>query len=495
MNRKPKILIVDDKVENLIALERVFSGYEATLVRALSGKEALEKTLEHDFALVLLDVQMPDMDGFETLRLMRHNKRTEHLPVILISAIYSDNYYLIKGIETGAVDFIIKPFEPSILRGKVSIHLEMYRQRMSLQESHDNLEQLVDERTKELEKKIRELDERREELRKGEQKYRRLVENLREEYYFYSHGTDGVFTYVSPSITDVLGYSQSEFFKHYTEFLTPNPINKKVEKHTELSMKGEVQPPYELEIYHKDGNIRLLEISEMPVFDDPGNVIAVEGIAHDITERKKGEDILRETLHEKELLLREVHHRVKNNLLTLYSIVELQQSELSGNEEINLALGVTKQRIRTMGKVHEMLYQTKSLSELDFSEYIESMVTEIQRLFKSAEKKIDVSLDLEPVTLTINEGIPCGLILNELLMNAYQHAFVNRKSGQIFISLKKKNDVHELLISDDGVGMLEERLSGESKTLGLQLVTLLTQQLKGNITYKRSNGSEFRIVF
>ena len=158
-------------------------------------------------------------------------------------------------------------------------------------------------------------------------------------------------------------------------------------------------------------------------------------------------------------------------------------------------LDVTKQRIHTMGKVHHMLYQSNSFWELDFSEYIRSTVSETGKIFKSAEKKINVSLSLEPVTLTIDEGIPCGLILNELLMNAYQHAFIDRESGHISICFSKKNDVHELQISDDGVGMPEELLSGEVKTLGLQLVTMLTEQLKGKVSYERKNGSVFKIIF
>lgn len=130
-------------------------------------------------------------------------------------------------------------------------------------------------------------------IHESEEKYRRLVENLRKEYFFYSHGTDGVFTYLSPSITNVLGYEHDEFLKHYTEYLTDNPINEEVVRYTELSFKGEQQPPYELEIYHKDRSVHVLEVAEIPVLDDEGKVIALEGLAHDITKRKEAEEELR----------------------------------------------------------------------------------------------------------------------------------------------------------------------------------------------------------
>ncbi len=123
-------------------------------------------------------------------------------------------------------------------------------------------------------------------LQASEEKYRRLVENLQDTYFFYSHDTDGIFKYISPSITNILGYSQEEFLAHYTEYLTDSPINEEVVKHTDQSIKGEQQPSYEVEIYHKDGSIKRLEVTEVPVVDAIGNVIAVEGIAQDITGRK-----------------------------------------------------------------------------------------------------------------------------------------------------------------------------------------------------------------
>jgi PAS domain S-box-containing protein len=124
-------------------------------------------------------------------------------------------------------------------------------------------------------------------LRASEEKYRRLVENLREEYFFYSHDTNGVFQYISPSITNILGYSQKEFLIHYTEYLTDDPINHEVIKHTDLSIMGINQPPYEVEIYHKDGSIKRMKVLEVPVLSPEGRVISIEGIAHDITENRE----------------------------------------------------------------------------------------------------------------------------------------------------------------------------------------------------------------
>jgi two-component system, sensor histidine kinase len=132
MNRKNKILIVDDKLENLIALEKILSSFDVEFERALSGNEALVKTIDHNFALALIDVQMPDMDGYETVKLLRQVNHTMYLPVIFISAIYSENHFLIEGIEAGAIDFITKPIIPRILAGKVKLFLDLHNQKMKL---------------------------------------------------------------------------------------------------------------------------------------------------------------------------------------------------------------------------------------------------------------------------------------------------------------------------------------------------------------------------
>ncbi|OQX96426.1 hypothetical protein B6I21_01075 [candidate division KSB1 bacterium 4572_119] len=139
MNTKPKILVVDDKVENLIVLETVLKQLDVEFIRALSGQEALEIiTQDQNFAIALIDVQMPDMDGFETVRKMRSLNKTKNLPVIFISAIYSENYYKLKGIQAGAVDFIAKPIVPDILIGKVKIFLDIHNQKIQLQEEISN---------------------------------------------------------------------------------------------------------------------------------------------------------------------------------------------------------------------------------------------------------------------------------------------------------------------------------------------------------------------
>lgn len=163
MMEKATLLIVDDRPENLLALEQLLSSDDIEIVRALSGLEALEKTLDHQFALILLDVQMPDMDGYETAKLLRGNKRTSAIPIIFVTAALKDQDHVFRGYGSGAVDYLLKPLEPSVLQSKVKIFLELHRQR-----------QLLEVKTKELDAKVAELEALQHELKASNEKLRLL---------------------------------------------------------------------------------------------------------------------------------------------------------------------------------------------------------------------------------------------------------------------------------------------------------------------------------
>ena len=182
MDDNPKVLIVDDRVENLITLETILRPLEAEIVRAASGNEALAMSLEHDFALALVDVQMPDMDGYETVSLMRQDRKTELLPVIFISAVHSGKYHQIKGVEVGAVDFIEKPLNRELLLGKVRNFLELYRHRRMLEDFNRELETRVEDRTVKLQ-------ETNENLKKEMAKREIIEKQLRQAHKMEAIGT------------------------------------------------------------------------------------------------------------------------------------------------------------------------------------------------------------------------------------------------------------------------------------------------------------------
>lgn len=143
MSHTIEILIVDDRPENLLALESLLEDEDYTLVSSLSGNEALSRTLEHDFALIILDVQMPEMDGFETAELLRGAEKTRFIPIIFVTAISKERHFVFKGYESGAVDYIFKPIEPDILKTKVRFFADYHRQKLELQNKNRQLFETV----------------------------------------------------------------------------------------------------------------------------------------------------------------------------------------------------------------------------------------------------------------------------------------------------------------------------------------------------------------
>lgn len=190
VSRAVPILIVDDRPENLLSLEELLSGSDYELVTALSGNEALRLTLKRDFALLLLDVQMPDMDGFETAELMRANPKTRHIPIIFVTAGMKDLHFQFKGYDSGAVDYLAKPLEPLFLQSKVKIFAELYRQRRELELHRNHLQELVDQRTGELRQVAAELETSNEQLQHWNQELKATEERLRSQVIEYRETHD-----------------------------------------------------------------------------------------------------------------------------------------------------------------------------------------------------------------------------------------------------------------------------------------------------------------
>lgn len=221
-------------------------------------------------------------------------------------------------------------------------------------------------------------------------------------------------------------------------------------------------------------------------------------ILRDITERKKSEDQLREALDEKEILVREVHHRVKNNLQIMSSLLSFQQDGISDITAKN-ALQEAQNRIRSMAYIHEGLYQSKNLAMVDLPAYIEKLIDNLVDLF-GARKKVQVKLDITDIRTGIDIAIPCGLIINELVSNSLKYAFEGIKRGILTVKLQRnpepgKNNCLVLSVIDNGVGMPLDWNQEESKTLGLQLVNILARQLKGDVQLARGKGTAFHVTF
>lgn len=219
-----------------------------------------------------------------------------------------------------------------------------------------------------------------------------------------------------------------------------------------------------------------------------------EDLQNEIAERKKIEEQLRSSLEEKEVLLREIYHRVKNNMQIISSLLRLQARTIADKELLGI-FEAAHNRIKTMAFVHEGLYRSKDLAKIDFSDYVKRLTTHLFSVYSSSKKKIDLILDVEEIFLDVNTAIPCGLIINELVTNSLKHAFPETDGGEVCVKMKKNLGQFTLTVKDSGIGFPKTIDFRMADTLGMQLVTDTVKQLGGSIRLERRGGTGFTIEF
>ena len=229
--------------------------------------------------------------------------------------------------------------------------------------------------------------------------------------------------------------------------------------------------------------------------DDRGNPTGILEVIRDITDRKKAENQIKASLKEKEVLLREIHHRVKNNLQVVSSLLSLQSNTLT-DANMREVFTESQNRIRSMALVHENLCQGEDLANIDFKKYIEALTSDLLQSYGGSSNRITLTIVIDDISLGIDTAIPCGLIVNELVANSLKHAFPQGRKGEIRIELHSIDDTFELIVSDNGRGMPENINLKKIESLGLMLVTILAEdQLDGEIILEREGGTTFHITW
>ncbi len=239
-----------------------------------------------------------------------------------------------------------------------------------------------------------------------------------------------------------------------------------------------------------------LDLHSYPFIDQrSGQMKGVIEYVRDITQQKLSEDRLQASLLEKEVLLREIHHRVKNNLQVIQALISLQSRRLKDEQAVDM-YKESQRRIRSMALVHERLYQSTNLSRIDFADYARSLVIHLFHSLLPDGRTVELAFDLEPVALDVNTAIPCGLILSELVSNALKHAFPEGRSGEVRISLHRgPGAIIRLGVKDDGVGLPPGFDLGLSDSLGMQIVVTLVSQIEGRLKTGQERGADFQVEF
>ena len=305
--------------------------------------------------------------------------------------------------------------------------------------------------------------------------------------------SSGRIEYINPKYATISGYSREEVTgkqmrQTSTTYLSQEEIARMYEQlhdghewHADFRNKK------------KDGSFYWVSSHISPLKNSEGLITHFIDVEEDITERRLAEEKLRASLKEKEVMLKEIHHRVKNNLQVISSLLNLQSANISNKQDLAV-FNDCQNQVRSMALIHEKMYQSHDLAVIDFGSYSRSLTAYLIRTYATG-CLIRVDMDVEQVFLDANQAVPCGLILNELITNCLKYAFPDSISGVITVELYEANRQVTLIVSDNGVGIHEGMDLEQNKTMGIHLVHDLVRQIEGTIEVETGEGTCFTIRF
>jgi PAS domain S-box-containing protein len=328
-------------------------------------------------------------------------------------------------------------------------------------------------------------------VQESECRFRAIFETARE--LIFLKDKDLRYTLINPAFEKIFGLPAGESARRTDEAIFGHAEAGRIAETDRRVLAGEVVEE-ERERTVGDKKIAFHTI-KVPMRDESGAIVGICGIARDTTERRRMEEALRASVREKELLIKEVHHRVKNNMQIISSILNLQSGSVR-DPAARECLAECQNRIRSMALVHEKLYRSGNLSRIDFAEYLRSLTAALFHSCRTDAAQVRLDFKASSVSLDVNTAIPCGLIANELIINALKHGFPAGRSGSLRVGLEDLGGGrYRMIVADDGVGFPEDLDLRMTNTLGLQLVTLLVDQIGGKIELDRAGGTAFTIAF
>lgn len=506
--KRINILAVDDKAENLLAIEQVLDSPEINLVKALSGNEALALMFDYDFALVLLDVQMPGMDGFETAQLMRSSAKTRHIPIIFVTAISKEKKHIFRGYDTGAVDYLFKPIEAEILQSKVNVFIDLYKQKNALEEL-----------TLKLESTISELLKSQESLTLSEQKYRDIFENVNEGIFVMR---EGKILFHNPKFSEILvGTKKDISKKSFPDYI--HPKFQDVYQNTFGTKSKANDGRLTVKIVDGEDSQRWIEINAVPIKWEGASALLT--FISDVSARKKAElemcqakRMAEDANMAKSQFLANMSHEIRtplNGIIGMAELLLMSDHEAELKERIE-AIKISGESLLDI--VNDILDLSKiearkfELDHVDFS--LREVIGKITRPIaaKAAQKNIELILDIANGVSDHYRGDPVRL--RQVLFNLAGNAVKFTEKGEIIIHVSERGTGENKIelvfdISDTGIGIPESQMDnlfklfsqGDSSTsrrfggtgLGLAISKSLVQMMNGDITVtsEHQKGSTF----
>jgi PAS domain S-box-containing protein len=330
-------------------------------------------------------------------------------------------------------------------------------------------------------------------LKVSEKRFRHLARLIPE--IVFEADMSGVLTYANDKAFEILGYTREDIDSGINSLDTIRPEHRELAgENISRVLKGEDIGTSEYDLITKDGTFVPILMHSSPIVID-GVTKGIRGVIVDISSRKKIEDDLRLALQEKDGLIAEIHHRVKNNLLIVQSLLRLQSGGLEDDLSRNY-LRTSEDRIRVISMIHERLYKSGDPKRIDPKKYFEALAAHLFRAYKVKPSMVDLNIDVSAEMMDVDTAIPCGLIVNELLTNCFRHAFPDGAKGSVHLVFKKHMD-GECLISvrDTGTGLPDDFDVESADTFGMKILGTLIRQLKGELEVESLSGAWFRVIF
>ncbi len=474
------ILVVDDVESIRTSLSYMLNKKGYHVLTGSDGQEAIEIINRNNIDLVISDIAMPIINGLELVKLIKQLYRP---PEILLITGEPSLETATSAVRLGIFDYITKPLNYDALMTTVHRALE----KKNLLDQQERLKQQNQRYLHELEEKY---DERSYHLLQTEEKYRSLFESSNVGVGVTTH--DGKVLEVNEAMCKMTGYSPDELKTINLKDTIIGPIAG--QRIREKLAKDRIIDDYEIKLRKANGTAYWVSLSIKPI--KYRGKPAFLTIKIDITKRKEYELSLKQALADKEEMLREIHHRTKNNMNVIISLLNMQSYRLK-DQHVKDILGQINDRIYSMSLVHEQIYASKELASIDLLQYIKALYLRHYGTHAGNKKEIQFDLELESSTLGLSKAIPLGLALNEVLSNVVKHPFENMSRGRVQIKLQKlPNSRLQVIVRDDGCGFPVDLNLSDPPTLGLHMAKILVEdQLSGSFILKSEKGAHVQIEF
>lgn len=451
-----KVLIVEDNPDDAELLVHLIeqAGYELKWVRTDNSADLRTALINDKWDIVLSDFSMPQFNGFEALELVK--SMYPDLPFILLSGTVGEDI-AVMAVKSGAQDYILKD---RLVRLVPSIEKEIRAANINAEKNK------IEEENKKLSTILMQIHESV------------IITNL-----------NGSIEFVNQSFIKTTGYQKNEVIgknpKMLSSGLTPKDVYSKMWKQI---TKGEIWMG-EFQNKKKNGELFWQAVTVSPIRNKNGKVSHFVAVQLDITDKKAKDEKLLNALTEKETLLKEIHHRVKNNLQIVSSLLKMQSERINDTTALTI-LKDSHNRINSMALIHKALYSYNNYSSIDYGKYIVNLIDGLRASFNAYNVKFSVKA--EDIYLDIQTAIPCGLIINELVTNSLKYAFRGSPNDTIIIEIIKNSRSNFVLsVADNGVGLPANIDVENTSTMGYELISLLNKQIDSVMTIDRVNGTKF----